>query len=115
MDEDELKKTNPFFDGYGMTVTASLKPGVIGEVKGIDRLSKMQEVIHLFQLHDVGERILPSTQGTLASVFTYILCAVKTKDELKRMIATIKDNLSILDVDGKNMLNEILDDSKLKI
>ncbi len=115
MDRDAVSKSNPFFDGYGITVTASLKPGVIGDVRGMEELARMKEVIHLFQLHDIGETIPESAQGTLASVFTYILCAVKTKIEMLEMIDTIKRTLKVKDAEGKNMLNEIIDSSKLKI
>lgn len=115
MDENELNKTNPFFDGYAFSVTASLKPGVIGTIEGVEKITAMPEVLHMRAMHKVGDNILPEMQGTLASVFAYTLCAVETKEDLRRMIAQIRDNLTILDVDGNNMLNDFLDESLLKI
>ena len=115
MDENELNKTNPFFDGYAFSVTASLKPGVIGTIEGVEKITAMPEVLHMRAMHKVGDNILPEMQGTLASVFAYTLCAVDTKEDLRRMIAQIRDNLTILDVDGNNMLNDFLDESLLKI
>ena len=115
MDESELEKTNPFFDGYAITVTASLKPGVIGSVEGADKIRGMKEVIHFRELKEKGTEILPSTQGTLLSVFAYILCVVKTKEERARMISVVQENLKVLDSNGNNMLNHFLDASELKI
>ncbi len=115
MDENELKKTNPSFEGYAITVTASMKPGIIGKIEGIEKIKNMKEVIHLLELHKVGERVLPSSQGTLLSIFTYVLCVAKKKDELTNIIENIKKNLIVLDTAGNNMLNDFLDASKLKI
>lgn len=115
MDENELNKSNPYFDGYAITVTASMKPGVIGKIEGTEKIRKMKEVIHLLELHKVGETVKPSSQGTLLSIFAYVLCVVRTKEELPIVINMIKENFVVLDVNGNNMLNDFLDASKLKI
>ena len=115
MDENELNKTNPFFDGYGLTVTVSLKPGTIGKITGLDKLREMDEIIHLLDLYKVGDTITAGAQGTLLSVFAYVLCAVQEKDDLKRMIDTIKNNVVVLDTEGNSMINDFLDVSKIKI
>ncbi len=115
MDENEVKKSNPYLDGYAISVTSSMKPGTIGTIRGLDELRSMPEVIHLRELHTEGETILPSMQGTLASVFAYTLCVVKRKEDLAKMINKVQNTLVVLDSDGKNMLNEYLNPEKLKI
>ena len=115
MDEDELEKTDPYFDGYAITVTASMKPGVIGKIEGTDKIRNMKEVIHLLELHKVGDTVAPTSQGTLLSIFAYVLCVVKTKEELPGIINSIKDSFVVLDVNGENMLNDFLDPASLKI
>ena len=115
MDADELSKTNPFFDGYAITVTASMKPGRIAMIKGLDELRAFPEVIHLRELHVEGDTILLSNQGTLASVFAYVLCTARTKEEMRKLISKIRDTLIVIDENGNDMLNEFLDPEKITI
>lgn len=114
MDENELAKTDPFFNGYAITITASMKPGIIAKIDGLESLRNMPEIIHLRELHVVGEEILPSNEGTLASVFAYILCVEKKKEKIDQLVKKIRDTLVVLDTNGNNMLNDFLDTSKLK-
>ena len=112
MDAEEIAKSNPFFDGYGMIVTAMLKPGTISEVSGIEEIEKVPGVMKFFQLHSVGEEL--TSHGTTAQVFAYSLCATDTKEEMKHLIREINRNLRVLDKDGNSMLNPIVDPERVK-
>ncbi len=111
MEKEEIEKSNPFFDGYGMIITATLKPGSICNVSGIEEIEKENGVLQFCQLHNIGEEL--TSRGTTAQVFAYILCAVKTKDEMKKLINTISDKLKVNGIDGSNMLNPIIDPSRI--
>ncbi|MBQ3138988.1 MAG: hypothetical protein IJB68_05680 [Ruminococcus sp.] len=115
MDQSEIEKSNPYFDGYAITVTASLKPGVIKTVKGFDTIQAMDGVLHMLQMHTEGEEIKESMQGTLASVLTYILCVVKNKEEIVKIIDAVNKELVVLDTNGNSMLNDIIDPSEIGI
>ena len=114
MDERELRKTDPFFKGFGMTVTISLKPGVIGSVEGTEDLRKKEGIIHLRELHKVGDEITTGMQGTLAQVFAYVLCTASNRGEMERIVDTIGKTVRIRDADGNDMANALLDCSKIK-
>lgn len=115
MDSEAVAKSNPHFDGYAMTVTASVKPGTIGEVIGADEIRENEHVLHMLQLHELGEQIPETSQGTLASVLFYILCVAKTETELKEIVSMIQQKLSVKSITGENMLNEMLTQSQLSI
>ncbi len=111
MDKTEIQKSNPFFDGYGMIITATLKPGTICSVAGKEEIEKENGVLQFCQLHDVGEKLM--SRGTTAQVFAYILCATKTKEEMQKLINLIQDKLIITGTDGSNILNPIIDPSRI--
>ena len=111
MDKEELEKSDPNFKGYGMIVTASLAPGVIGKIAGVSEVERTEGVLQFFQLHDEGDSLLGN--GTTAQVFAYILCAVKTETEMKELVQTIAEKLSVTNINGGNMLNPLVDPSKI--
>lgn len=115
MDQSEIEKSNPYFDGYAVTVTASLKPGIISKIEGVEKIQSLENVIYLLPMYGVGDVIKESTLGTLASVFSYFLCTVKSKTELTDIINTVKNELAVLDENGNSMLNEIMDPSEIEM
>ena len=112
MDHAEIAKSNPFYDGYGMIVTATLKPGTIGSVSGVEEIEKLDGVLQFYQLHTAGEKLM--AHGTTAQVFAYILCAVRTEAEMKQIIRTVSEKLKVLDENGENLLKPIVDPEKIK-
>ena len=112
MDVAEIEKSDPYFDGYGMIVTASLSPGVIGSISGVSEISNMKGVLQFFQLHDEGDTLIGN--GTTAQVFAYILCGVKSKEEMIKLVESITNKLTVKDCNGNNMLNPIIDSTKIK-
>lgn len=113
MDQSEIEKSNPYFDGYAVTVTASLKPGKIAKIEGVEKIRALKNVIYMLPMYGEGDVLKESTQGTLASVFSYFLCAVKNRAELAEIIETVKNELTVLDENGSSMLNEIMDPDEL--
>ena len=113
MDVQELKKSDPYFSGHGMIVTASLKHGTIGEIEGIDAISQLPCVIDFCQLHNKGDVL--STKGTTAQVFAYILCASDTAQGLRDTIVQIRSLLRVKDTDGNNMLNDFVNPDRINM
>lgn len=113
MDKTAIAKSNPHFNGLGMIVTISLKPGTITYIAGIEKIRNMPGVLHFHQLHKKGDALL--SHGTTAQVFAYILCGVKNKKELDHLIYEIKEALVVNDEKGVSMLRELIDPAKIKV
>lgn len=111
MERSEVEKSDPFYDGYGMIITVSLKPGTITSVSGTEKIEALDGVLKLYQLHDIGEDL--RSHGTTAQVFAYILCAVSTKEEMQEILRTVGRELKVADQNGASMLNELADPAKL--
>lgn len=111
MEQSEIAKSDPFFDGYGMIVTVALKAGKIGKVSGIDAISGTPGVLRFYQLHDVGEELL--SKGTTAQVFAYVLCAAKTKEEIQGIVRTVQENLIVEDENGSSLIKPIIDPMRI--
>ena len=111
MDVNEIRKSDPFFRGHGMIVTASLRPGTIGEVRGVKEIAGLPGVLECCQLHEPGENL--TSKGTTAQVFAYILCAAESKEELRETIERIKSLLVVKDVDGTDLLNALVDPARI--
>ncbi len=112
MDQSEIKKSDPFFDGYGMIITISLKPGEIKNISGIDKIESTNGVLKFYQLHDIGEQLF--SRGTTAQYFAYVLCATKTKEEMNNIIKTINENLVVTNTNDQSMLNPIIEPERLR-
>lgn len=111
MDEDEVIKSNPFFNGVGMIVTTTLSNGIIGDIQGVELVNKMPGVLKLFQLKEKGNELM--TPGTTAQVFSYSLCATKNVSEMQDLIKRMKTTLVINDISGKNMILPMIDENKI--
>lgn len=111
MDKAEISKSNPFFKGYGMIVTATLKRGVLGEIRGVESIKRINGVLEFYQLHETGESLF--AEGTTAQVFAYILCVAETSEQMKCIVSLIRDRLVVKDSNGNNMLNDIIEPGHL--
>lgn len=98
---------SPFFKGYGMIVTVSLRPGIIGHITGVSEIEAHPNVLHFYQLHEPGDHL--GSYGTTAQNFAFILCASETEDGIRKAITFIQDHLVVLNTEGQNMLNIIID------
>lgn len=111
MDEEELKKSNPHFDGYGMILTTTLRNGVIGSIKGVDDVQKLEGVNRFFQMHFEGDEL--TSPGTTAQVFSYTMCVAPTKEKLLDVIRNVEDAIKVLDNNGENMLLPMINPERM--
>ncbi len=112
MDKNELKKSNPFFDGSSFILTLALKPGIIGSINGVDKASEIDGVVEFCQLKKAGDKLM--SKGTTAQVFAYVLIACENIQALKKTITAVENAVEILDTDGNNMLWDPIDPKRIK-
>lgn len=111
MNEYELQKSNPRFDGISIIVTATLRTGTIGEIEGVELIKRLPGVIAFYQMKDIGDEL--SSSGTTAQIFSYIHCVADNVSEMKSLIIKIKSHLVVSDVSGNNMLLPLIDETQL--
>ena len=111
MNTDDVKKSNPFFNGIGMIVTTTLKNGIIGSIQGVEEIRRYPGVLDLFQLKEIGNEL--STPGTTAQVFSYSLCATDTLNDMRNLIKTMKSTFVIKDISGEDMILPMIDENNI--
>lgn len=111
MNEFELQKSNPKFNGISIIVTATLRTGTIGKIDGVDFIKKLPGVIAFYQMKEVGDEL--SLSGTTAQIFSYIHCVADNVSEMQSLINKIKSHLVVCDVSGNNMLLPLIDEAQL--
>lgn len=102
MDEKEVTKSNPDYNGCGFIVTFALKQGTIGAINGVDEIRKLDGVVDFIQMHEIGDTI--SATGTTSENFGYALCAGENLEALQITMTKVENTLKILDADGNDML-----------
>ena len=113
MDENEIKKRDPYFGGgIGMIMTVSMKKGKVSHVEGVEEIKKMPGVVQFYQLKEIGDEI--TSEGTTAEAFAYIMLAASSKDTLKTLINKIKASLHVNDEQKNNMIIPLIDPDRLR-
>ena len=107
MDPNETKKIDPFFNGYGLLITVSLKEGVIGCIDGVEAIRDHPNVLRFIQHHFVGDEL--RLHGTSTQIFGYIHCVAKTEKDLKSTLTFIRQKLVVNNKEGESLLIGIMD------
>ena len=87
-----------------------LRPGVIARVEGLERLSRLSNVISIPITKTIGTRV--SDSGSVGQVFAFVHFVFDTFDELSSMIDLIHQTLRVYNEDNENMVNKMVDLSK---
>jgi hypothetical protein len=66
---------------------------------------------NIVQFKHEGDEL--AAKGTLNQVFARIYCCAKDEKELKDTISYIKNNLRIIDADGKNMIMNLFNEKEV--
>ena len=104
-DESELDKIDPHMNGFmSASITLPLREGQISSISGIDKIKDIDEVGEIVQYWSVGDSILPKHIGTLDQLFARIPIITKGKERLSEIMLEIKQNLSVKDVNGQEMI-----------
>ena len=107
MEDKEVGKTNPHFDGYGLILATTLNNGTIGKVSGLDKVGRIDGVLDCRQYHFEGDSV--NGLGTSANDYADIFMVASSLDKLAGMISQIEELLKVVDTEGNNMLLPFLD------
>lgn len=101
----DIEKINPYLNNFfSASITIPLKTGCIGSIEGMDKIRVIEEVGDITQYWTIGESILPKHIGTLDQLFARIPIITKGKERLSQIMLEIKQNLSVKDENGKEMI-----------
>ena len=73
-------------------------------LEGMDKIRVIEEVGDITQYWTIGESILPKHIGTLDQLFARIPIITKGKERLSQIMLEIKQNLSVKDENGQEMI-----------
>lgn len=103
MGKDLLSREDPYFSGkYGCTFTLLSKDGVIGAQDGIDSVEVLENVLYSCFYHAIGDKIVVDGSQFPKTFRSYIVG--QTIEDIKDTISKIQNRISVVDVDGHNML-----------
>ena len=105
---------NPLHSRYGFNITFLVKPGIIGEIHGLDKVRSIHGVLDAVEAHVEGDEIPVSSKGTLDQVVLRVFGTADTKDELVRIMNEVHSIFRVYDSDGNNMLLDVLDTNEVK-
>ncbi len=90
-----------------------LKEGKIKSIEGIDELMKLENVIEIPITKNIGDTII--TTGTVSQVFAFLHFIFDTVDEFKTTVNQAHRLLKVIDTNGNNMINRMINIENLKI
>ena len=109
-EDDFDKKNDPNLQGKSACVLwYMLKCGKISEIKGLEYIRNNPDVFYVIQRFQIGDEITEDMVGTEGQVFLRVFMVCENKNELKRNMQMIKDELYVKDEQGNNMLLSPLD------
>ena len=95
-------KENSVFDEYAATVIILLGKGVISDIRGLDKIKKCHEVVHISQKKDKGDKLLEAAD--FSQIFCRILICAKEFKDLKETVQFIDSELCVYDENGNDMI-----------
>lgn len=104
-EKDDIKKIDPHFKGkLGSSFAIPLKPGTIATIKGDQNIKNIPNVVDYTQYYSVGDTITQKNQNTLDQLYARIMVVAENKDSLFDKLSSIRNNLSIIDTNGNEMI-----------
>lgn len=87
-------------------VTLLMNAGEILEYRGLDEVTNIDGVLHVFPSYSKGTILYEDSLGTLAQVVVRVLLTADEKSTLISKMERIKDTIEVIDIDGKDLLIE---------
>lgn len=103
---DVLKLDNPKYSKSCVNYYVTLKPGVITEIKGIEEVEKMPQVLQNATFKEIGDKIDPT--NSLDRVIYRLHVMDDTPEKLAETLEKISHTLRIFDENGNEMQLEEL-------
>ena len=82
-------------------------------IEGCEKLMLLENVIELPIAKSIGDSIIAT--GTVSQVFAFFHFVFDTIDEFKATINQVHQLLKVIDTDGNNMVNRMINIENLKI
>ena len=112
---EEFARIDPYMHGHFVgCLNVPLKPGIIGDYRGIDEIRAHPNVMDIAQSYYVGDEMKESYVGTLLQHFCRIKVMVDSEDDFKKLLAWIQDTISVTDAKGNDMIYRRFDLSRLR-
>jgi len=100
-------RDNAYFRWPCCNYYISLMPGIITEVRGLDEVEAMENVLNVTKMYELGDEILDT--NALERVCLRLHVYGKTAEELAKALVKISSTLQILDQNGNEMQIEHLE------
>ena len=101
----EIENISPYLNGnYAGSLCLPLKAGIIGDIKGLDEIKRMECVSDFVQYYNVGDLITEDKIGTLMQHFGRVKIVAKSKEDIITAIDKIQDTLRVVNQEGQDML-----------
>lgn len=111
MGADIQKFDNPFFKKFCCTLSLISRGGIVGEIKGVDAVKKMEGVVYVENRYKVGEFIMPS--NTVSQFHIRIFTCTDNLELMKELLILVQDTIEITDNQGNNMIINRFNPEKL--
>ena len=96
---------DPYLKGnYASTLWILLKEGKIQETKGFELLNNNPNIIEVITRLKVGDVITKDIIGTEKQVFCRIYIVASSKEELKKILNLLQNNLKVISSENENMV-----------
>ena len=113
MGEPELdKKVDAYLGGkYSFNVSVLSKPGKIAEIRGLEKVRSMPEVIEAVVAHPEGDVITENMVGLLAQITVRILGKADSIEQMKSAMYAIHDTIQVISDTGENLVLPGMEDT----
>lgn len=102
-----IERDNAYFRWPCCNYYISLMPGIITEVKGLEEVEAMENVLNVTKMYQLGDEVLDT--NALERVCLRLHVYGKTAEELAEALVKISSTLQILDQNGNEMQIEHLE------
>lgn len=98
---DLAQLNTPYYKNVYCSLNILLGAGKITEIHGLENVRKMNGVISVLPMHEVGDKV--EADGTVFQIFAKLSIIIGSKAELIKLIQRITAELQVLDENGKDM------------
>ena len=101
---NEFDLIDPYFKLKSYNLTVLIRPGKISKIQGEEKIAALPNVVNCYISYDVGDELKEECWGRLSQAGARLLFVADTDEEYRKTIDFIKENLSILDENGNDMI-----------
>lgn len=112
--EQEARRIDPFMNkGAACSFAILMGRGKIKEIRGIEEIKKIKEVIDITQYYGVGQTVEERDIGNIGQMFARLSIIADTRERVAQVIDYIEKNLHIIDENNEEMFLKTFDTSMI--